>query len=215
MHSPVDRDALPDVFCWTRFGPEAGEAIDAIVARKEAERSGGGGTFYWGIGSAVGRSIEALVAEVRQPELLFSPIAGTPRQVDVNPGHVVRWSRGRTVSGESILLPRHARITSRWDPVRPHTARYALVCASDEPLQLGDHGCVNFGALRNFVSGAPLGASQVTAVVRRDLTMPTAGRQYQVAMRVRLAWPYVLRLEAPDVADCGAGAGQQHLPLAV
>lgn len=199
MHKHLNPDTLPGAFCWTRFGPDAGEPIETIIARKETERRAGDGTFYWGIGSAVGRAMEALAAEVEQPELLFSPIAGTPRAVDVSPGYVARWVMGRTGSGESVPLPRHVCITSRWDPDRANTPRYALVCASEETLQLDDHGTVSFGSLRNLVSDAPLGASQVTAVVRRDLACPASGRTYRIAMRVRLAWPYVLRLEAPTV----------------
>ena len=29
---------LPDVFCWTKMGTEAGQSLENIIARKEAER---------------------------------------------------------------------------------------------------------------------------------------------------------------------------------
>lgn len=196
MHAPPLDQPLPTEFCWTRFGPEAGEPIEAILARKEAERLAGDGIFYWGIGSAVSRGIEALVAAHARPELLFSPIAGRPRDVDVSPGHVARWTAGRDLFGQRVALPRHARVTSRWNPERPNTARYALICSTERPLGFGDHGAIAFGSLRNLTSGAPLGASQVTAVVSRDEGLQT-GREYMVAMRVALVFPYVLRLEHP------------------
>src|SRR5689334_16901759 len=34
---------LPLLFCWTRFGTEAGEPIEAILERKEREREATGG----------------------------------------------------------------------------------------------------------------------------------------------------------------------------
>lgn len=202
-------------FCWTRFGPEAGESLSDILARKDAERQAGDGVFYWGIGSAVGRAIEALIARVDEPEVLFSPIAGAPRRVDVSPQHVVRWSAGEGLFGELIQLPEHACVTSRWDPERPDTARYALVCGSDEPLSLEDHGELCFGSLRNFRSGAPIGASQVTAVARRDPARPDCGRPYRVALRASLVRPYLLRLLSPELIDRPDGATQQALSFAL
>lgn len=196
MHDNV-LDTLPEAFCWTRFGPEAGESFSDILARKEVEREAGDGIFYWGIGSAVGRALEALIASVEEPEVLFSPITSAPRPADVRPDHVVRWSCGKGLFGESTVLPEHARVTSRFDPGRPDTARFALVCASDEPLCLEEHGELRFGSLRNFCSGAAVGASQVTAVVRRGIAGPRCGRAYPVALRASLVDPYLLRLAAP------------------
>lgn len=192
---------LPTAFCWTRFGAEAGETFEEILARKDAERRAGSGVFYWGIGSAVGRSLRELIARVDVPEVLFSPIAGNPRPCDVSPSHVVRWIEGHGLDGEPVLLPEHACVTSRWDPDRPETARFALVCHSDVPLRLRDHGELCFGALRNLLSGAQIGASQVTAVVRRELAQPVSGRPYRVALRASLVWPYLVRLGAPEPVD--------------
>jgi hypothetical protein len=214
MHN-TNASTLPTAFCWTRFGPEAGESFSDILARKDAERQAGDGVFYWGIGSAVGRALEALIACVDEPEVLFSPIASAPRHVDVSPEHVVRWSAGEGLSGESMLLPEHACVTSRWDPERPDAARYALVCASDEPLRLDDLGDLCFGSLRNFRSGAPIGASQATAVVSRDPARPDCGRAYRVTFRASLVRPYLLRLSSPELIDRSDGATQQALSLAL
>lgn len=207
--------ALPIAFCWTRFGPEAGESFSDILDRKNAERQAGSGVFYWGIGSAVGPALAALVQGVDEPEVLFSPIASAPRRVDVSPGPVVRWSAGKGLSGDPMVLPEHATITSRWDPERPGTARYALVCRSDEPLRLDDHGELRFGSLRNLRSGAPIGASQVTAVVRQDQTRADCGRAYRVALRAALVRPYVLRLSEPELIGWRDGATPQPLSLAL
>lgn len=188
-------EPLPWAFCWTRFGAEAGESIEQILVRKDAERFDGGGIFYWGIGNAVGPALAALVAEIPEPEVLFSPIKSPPRQVDVAPSSTVRWSAGQGLFGETFDLPQSACVTSRWEPARPNAARYALVCASGEPLVLADRGELRFGAMRNLSSGAPVGASQVTAVVRHD--DGESGRTYPVALRASLVWPFVVRLLAP------------------
>jgi hypothetical protein len=213
MHDE-ESSLLPTAFCWTRFGPEAGESFSDILARKDAERLAGDGIFYWGIGSAVGPAVRALIEGVADPEVLFSPIASTPRDIDVSPGHVVRWSAGEGLSGESMLLPEHASVTSRWDLKRPGAARYALVCKSNEPLRLDDHGELHFQSLRNFRSGAPVGASQVTAVVHREAARRACGRAYQVALRASLVWPYLLRLASPKPIDL-PGAATPETPSLV
>jgi hypothetical protein len=212
MHIP-EPASLPEAFCWTRFGPEAGESFTEILARKNTEREAGNGIFYWGIGSAVGRALRELISHVVEPEVLFSPITSAPRPADVSPAHVVRWTAGLGLFGERVVLPEHAFVTSRWDPERPGTARYALVCAADEPLRLDMHGELSFGSLRNFCSGAAVGASQVTAVVRRDTERPQTGRIYPVALRTSLAWPYLLRLTSPTPTDGRTSAAKLSLAV--
>lgn len=195
---------LPRAFCWTRFGTEAGEPIEQILARKERERIASGGIFYWGVGNALGPGLAALVSECPEPEVLFSPIAGSPRRSDVAPASVVRWLAGDGLFGDYINLPDGACVTSAWDPARPSAPRYALVCASTTPIELADLGELRFDALRNISSGSPVGASQVTAVVRR--TEGNSGRAYRVALRARLVWPYFLRLRSPVRVGGSEGA---------
>lgn len=195
MASP--RVALPRSFCWTRYGTEAGEGIAAILARKEAERLAGHGIFLWGVGSSIGPALAELLRRVRRPEVLFSPIKGRPRPADVAPAHVVRWTAAYGLHGESFELPRRAMVTSRWNPARPAGAHYALVCCSPAPLEFITGGStLSLSALRNLRSGAPLGGSQVTAVVRR-YDGPHAAGEYPVAFRAALVAPYFVRLVDP------------------
>lgn len=188
-----ERHRLPEAFCWTRFGAEAGELFDAILARKERERAANDGVFYWGIGNSVAPAIAELLLREHLPEVLFSPIRGRPRAVDVAPARIVAWTAAETLDGVRFLLPRTVQVTSR--EARAH---YALVCELDTPLTLADHGAVHFGAMRNLVSGRALGASQVTAVVRRGEHGAKRGTRYQVALRARLAKPYFVRLRDPE-----------------
>jgi len=81
-------------------------------------------------GRAVGPALAGLVADVDAPEVLFSSIKSPPRTADERPSHVVRWAAGRGLFGERVELPDAACVTSRWDPSRPTTPRYALVCAT-------------------------------------------------------------------------------------
>jgi hypothetical protein len=55
------------------------------------------------------------------------------------------------------------------------------------------------------VSGNPLGASQVTAVVER-LSGRDDGRQYVVALRARLVAPYFIKLLDPVLEPLDAVA---------
>ncbi len=201
----IPRDTpLPRVFCWTRFGTEAGEPIERIIERKETERRANGGTFFWGIGSSIAPAIAELVRRVRTPEVLLSPIKGRPRSIDVTPDCVVRWTAAEDLLGITEPLPQAVKVTSRWDPERPRGAHYALVCGSSRPLRLDDLGRLSFGALRNIRSGAPLGASQVTAVVERGDEPVNITGEYTVALRAALVAPYFVRLRQPVHAAGGA-----------
>jgi hypothetical protein len=192
---------LPEAFCWTRFGTEAGEAITEILRRKEAERLANDGTFFWGIGNSVAPGIAELVRKRNQPELLFSPIKGRPRATDVGPEAVVRWRSAETVHGEIFRIPEAIRITSRMAAGK--RSHYALVGSSEQPLEFANHGQLPFGALENLLSGRSVGPSQVTAVVRLLREVLAEGAMYAVALRVRLVYPYFVRLLDPVRIESG------------
>lgn len=201
MNDMNGHQSLPPTFCWTRFGPEAGEAIQAILIRKERERRANSGVFYWGIGNSVAAGIAELARSCRQPEVLFSPIKSRPRSVDVDPPTLVQWVVGETLTGERLELPPSVRVIGRGGAsvVPPH---YALVCSSDDPLVLGDFGKVRFGEVRNLLSGKRLGTSQVTAIVRYLGKGAGTDHGYRVALRARLTPPYFVRLRDPIDVGC-------------
>lgn len=194
---------LPKIFCWTRFGTEAGEPIERILDRKEAERRANGGVFLWGIGNSVAPGIAELIRRSDRPEVLFSPIKSRPRSADVNPVNVASWTVGETLAGSQFELPRTMSILSRCSDQARCAPHYALICSLDKPLVLSDLGRLAFRALRNVVSGNPLGASQVTAVVRQiDMRDGDSG-DYTVAMRAQLVAPYFIRLREPVAVPVG------------
>lgn len=188
--------ALPVAFCWTRVGSEAGQSLQSILARKEAERRANGGVFFWGIGNAIGPSLRELLTHVPEPEVIFSPIKSPPRREDTHPTAVVAWTRAECLDGTPFELPDHTLITSRLDmPKRRH---YALVCATDASLTAArESSMLKIGALENFLTGRQIGASQVTAVVRRREHDRSASREYSVALRATLVPPFFLHLQEP------------------
>ncbi|MFZ2103688.1 MAG: hypothetical protein WAU86_24315 [Oricola sp.] len=190
---------LPGTFVWTRFGTEAGQAIEKILARKEYERQRNGGLFLWGIGNNIAPSLSALLKSGDDPTAIFSPIKSKPRGEDVSPGSVAVWRRATSPNGTSYELPEHSLVTSRYtNGKRKH---FALVCGSSKPLSLEPEGPrINIRNLVNARSGAKLGYSQVTAIVTRDSETVDEKDAYDVSLRCQLVFPFVITLYDPFVA---------------
>lgn len=189
---------LPECFCWTRFGTEAGQPVSGILARKERERVANGGFFIWGIGNAVGPSIRELVRRNSSPEVLFSPIKSAPKAKDISPPAVAAWTAGEALDGSQYSLPQHSLVTSRYDPETPRDGHYALVCFSPRPItDAQSEDRIVFDGLNNLLTGRRIGASQVTAVVRLDAARSDNASSYEVAIRAELVYPYFIRLKNP------------------
>lgn len=190
---------LPQVFCWTKFGAEAGEQPLSIFKRKELERSRNGGVFLWGIGQSIGPSLPDLLRVSPAPEVLFSPMRSAAAARDASPAQVVLWCHAVGYDGHRFRLPEYSLVTSRMDPARPRSGHYALVCEAGEPIPEpeGKGHRLSLEALRNLRSGTALGASQVTAIVRRLPATAPARIEYPVAARARLVYPYLVRLSRP------------------
>jgi hypothetical protein len=189
---------LPTYFCWTRFGTEAGQAIGQILERKEQERAANDGVFFWGIGNALGPSIQELLRRTTNPDVLFSPIRSVPRSVDSQPASVVAWTAAETFRGEPFDLPEQTLVTSRCNPNAPRESSYALVCFSTAPLsQASCDWRISPAGLRNLRTGSPVGASQVTAIVERVGSIGENSSAYEVLIRAKLVEPYFLRLRNP------------------
>jgi len=191
---------LPEVFCWTRFGTESGEAIEDIVARKERERIANGGVFLWGIGNSVGPAVRELVRSTGSPYVAFSPMRSKPKSIDVSPPSLMTWTGATALNGDEWEIPEGSRVVSRGagEGQRAKTSHYALVCQSSEPLAL-DSGASElvYEALVNLLSGTKLGHSQVTAVVRRASAGVASPTTYPVALVAKLVFPYFVRLHSP------------------
>lgn len=180
------------------MGTEAGEPLASILSRKERERQATGGLFLWGIGNSIGSAIQALAQHVEEPEVLFSCTKSRARPLDVSPDRRVVWTGALTTGGQRYQLPKGTRVMGGVVDARRLPPRYALVCASEQALEVADHGSVRLSELRNLVSGRPVGASQVTAVVERSTPSSEASAtSYIVRLRARLIPPYFVRLTDP------------------
>jgi hypothetical protein len=189
-------ESFPDVFCWTKFGVEAGEAADSIFERKELERRRNCGTFLWGIGQSIRPSLVELLSITSAPKVLFSPIRSSPARHDVAPSSIVVWYEGIGLNGHRYELPEHSLVTSRRDDRFPRNHHFALVCECTTPISPHGKGDsrLRLSSLRNIVSGSSVGASQVTSVVRRIEGAEVSGTEYPVVTTARLVAPYLVRL---------------------
>lgn len=184
------------------MGTEAGQPLAAILHRKELERSAGGGTFAWGIGNSLGGSAELAkrLSPSGQVDVLFTPMKSAPKAIDVAPSQLLLWMYYQLPSGSVASLPEHMLVTSRGGADK--RTHYALLCQSDAPLEdRYDYGTFDPSGVRNLASMNPVGASQVTSVVRYSgATMP-AERAYRVAIRARLYAEGFVKLTTPIIMN--------------
>jgi hypothetical protein len=167
--APTDDDIPEEYICWSRMQAEAGQSLEAIVARKEVERQAGNGQFLWGVGNAPSVIIRAL-ARLGQPvRVVFSIMKTRPKAIDAAPARTIAWRRYIDAHGAERLLPPSALVTSRGDSASgAKRVHYALMCRSEEPLIIRRGQPFDPAAFRNAGgAGAPVGPSQVTALLRR------------------------------------------------
>jgi hypothetical protein len=203
LFSPADlvvkegKRTFPRAFCWTKMGDEAGQNLNGIIARKDAERELGDGVFFWGIGSALGPRFWKFVAETRNPLVLFSPMKSRPKLIDSRPERVFAWRSYVDKSGSKHLLPKHAFVTSRGTTtLSKKSYHYALVCKRERCLLGDEWPLLRWNTLRNF-EGQKLGFSQVTAVVEQADKSQVAGPSYEVMFSASLVPPYYVTLSDP------------------
>jgi hypothetical protein len=191
---------LTAVVCWSRMQAEAGQDLRSIIARKELERSAGHGLFSWGVGNAPARAVAACARLTLDIDVVFSIMKSRPRMADVAPSKVVIWRSYLDHDGVDRPLPANSLVTSRAESeTRTKTAHYALMCRADSALELGDFGSFDPTAYRNASGlGAPIGASQVTALLRRVSAEGTR-TDYRVNLRAKLVESYWVKLGDPLV----------------
>lgn len=184
--------------CWSRMQAEAGQGLQAIVRRKELERRAGEGMFCWGVGNAPSAIVGSL-ARLRQPvPAIFSVMRSRPKAADVRPTRTVVWRRFVDVDGSVRPLPSHVLITSRGDSASgPKTKHFALMCWSDKALELRHGQPFDPSAYRNAGgAGAPVGSSQVTALLRRT-SRGSKETHYEVNLKAWLTGGYWVQLVDP------------------
>ncbi|WP_167153147.1 hypothetical protein [Burkholderia sp. Cy-647] len=194
-------NSVPDIFCWTKMGTEAGQTLDTIIRRKEMERIAGNGVFAWGIGNSLGTSVD-LARQMRpdgRVDVLFTPMKSAPKQADISPSKTFLWLSSIERDGRIAPLPKHLLITSRGsEGKRTH---YALLCHSDSSIENEalEH-YIYAASARNLASSNRIGASQVTSMVRYGSASSSPspdGAPYRVAFRAALHQQGFLKLINP------------------
>jgi|CXWL01.1.fsa_nt_gi hypothetical protein len=194
--------AQEEYVCWSRMQAEAGQQLDAIIARKELERRAGNGRFLWGVGNPPA-VIANVFARAEVPvRAIFSVMKSRPKTVDVTPSRTVAWRRYFDAHGDERPLPPYALVTSRGDSASgAKRTHYALMCRSSEPLTIRRGEPFDPGAFRNAGgTGAPVGASQVTALLRR-VGEDGAEPNYEANITAWLVASYWVRLTDPVELD--------------
>lgn len=194
-------NGIPPVFCWTKMGSEAGQSLSDIIRRKDLERECGEGVFAWGIGNSVGPAIKHAILSKQVPvlEALFTPMKAAPKVIDTAPSSIVMWLGYIADSGETTPLPDHMLITSRGHSGAGERKRghYALICSSTDSLALQHtRDAIDHHAVCNLVSSNPVGASQVTSVVRYR-SSESCEASYPVLFRAKLTGQAFVRLAVP------------------
>lgn len=200
-------EGIPPVFCWTKMGTEAGQALEVILRRKELERRSGQGLFAWGIGNSLGvaAKLAQLEAQHNEIDVLFTPMKSAAKLVDAAPRQVLLWLGYHNENGSQIQLPNHMVVTSRGNLERDGRKRshYALICNGKHDITIpANMGVIDANRARNFASLNPLGASQVTAVVRyQKIHGELPEKFYPVAFRAKLHGAGFVRLASPVAVD--------------
>jgi hypothetical protein len=201
----MEMSKLPPKFCWTKMGTESGEGLEAIIRRKEWERQLGSGSFLWGIGQSLGSNAKIAARDISL-RAFFSPMVSKAKAIDVKPDEVVLWNAWVDQQGQIRQLPIHCFVTSRASlpSGRKKESHYALVCFSNSKLDAQQEDiCIFPSYLRNLTTNKPLGASQVTAVVRVEQGTDEAyiTKGYSISFSTELLSPYCVQLAQPVLLD--------------
>ena len=183
-------------FVLTKPGIEAGGSLVDIFARKEAERVAGRNIFWWGIGSSLGPAVckAAQDAGGKLPVVFaLNTRPSRPKEHDVSPARVFRWTKWQDWNGSIRDVPAFARVTSRGHKLK--RAHYALVCYSEKPITFDLNGPAFDPSLCRTALAKRPGSSQVTALVWGDLNAADHKRgQYRIAFRATLVSPWQAKL---------------------
>lgn len=196
------REGPDEYICWSRMQAEAGQPLESIVSRKEAERRAGDGLFFWGVGNAPAVMISALARLNRRIPVVFSVMKSRPKAIDIAPNRTFAWRSYIDAFGAERPLPPHVIVTSRGDSAGgAKRAHYALMCHSDDPLVIVRGKGFDPTAFRNAGgTGAPVGPSQVTALLKRIGT-DRISAEYEANITAWLTGSYWVRLTDPVELD--------------
>lgn len=179
---------IPNIFCWSKMGTESGEDLDTILRRKEVERQANSGIFTWGVGTALGESMTALISLADEPVVVFTTMKSKPKSIDKHPDNLLLWLSYYDRNGIEHKLPRYSLLTSRGhtETDRPKRSHHALICSASHSLSQCMGETLNAAELRNLKTGKPVGFSQVTSIVKRTSSYIDEDRHYEIGFQANL-----------------------------
>lgn len=182
-------------FVWTKIGPDGGQSLDAVLARREFEREIGSGSFWWAIGTSLGAAVHAKARNAGGTlPVRFSCMRSKPRSVDTNPGQIFIWREWSDTTGATHPIPPHLRLWSNGSEIKKQ--HYALICQSDRTLAVQDHGAFDERVCFTHLGNRP-GGSQVTALLTDECQGVHELGRYQFGFYATLVEPWCVRLVNP------------------
>ena len=195
-------------FVCSVVGGDAGEDLQHIVVRKEAERRAGNGEFWWGLSASLGPRVEAKAQQNQGtlPALFSKSKAANPISNSVRV-----WNNWRGVLSPKIhhgRIPNHVIVTSGYDPnskTNRSDNHYALVCHSNGQLALGSHGFCdlthcqtipNRKRIKYLVGARLLEKTQTPLISTHGIASPGCR---SIAFEANLIGHCYVKLEAPRV----------------
>jgi hypothetical protein len=169
------------------MGQDAGQPLNEIIIRKEAERRTGD-EFWWGLGTPLGDRVESVaILNAGTLPALFSAVGKNQKQAPNQNTYV--WNGWRSIrKGRDGSIPKHVLVLGG-NPARPY---YALVCRCDTVLVLGDHGPFDPAQCLTLANGVPPGVSQRAALLKGQVKHPHG--PYRIAFNAHLVGPWFVRL---------------------
>jgi hypothetical protein len=176
-------------FVWSLMGQDAGQSLDEIIIRKEAERRTGS-EIWWGGGTPLGARVESeAIDNGGTLPALFSPLENQKHALDPNTYVWNEWER--ILTGVQGIIPKHVLVLGG-KPDRPY---YAQVFHCDTELVLGDHGRFDPAQCLTLANGVPPGVSQRAALLMGQVKHPHG--PYRIAFIAQLVRPWFVRLTRP------------------
>jgi hypothetical protein len=201
---------LPDRLVWSKTGFEAGLSLDQIIRWKELQRQAGKGSFYWGVGNKPSDANLSLLSQYSPSiPILFSKQKNQSASPNERP--IDLWTHFINGKQERPLPDGVAITSAAMKSGKPKPCHYALVCHSDDRLEIRRGIGFDVGEYRNLTGGTPIGNSQVTsAIERRPAGMHC--RLYNEGFWATLRKPYAVKLTQP-IRLTGAQVEEQRQML--
>jgi len=192
------RHLAKEYLCWSKMHAESGEDLCRIISRKERERQAGNGLFFWGVGNAPAVLVQPLARLGARIPVVFSLMKGKPKSLDLSPQTLLVWRSYFDLHGIERPLPPNVLVTSRAATASNDKRRhFALICFSRHELHFTRGVPFDPSAYRNAGgTGAAVGPSQVTALVRRVGTQ-TAPSDYEANIQAELVGSLWVKLSNP------------------